>query len=142
MVIRTAFNQLHHSTSLLALSVIGMIFTYADPLAVLIIGAIGSKILLIATAGVAWDIMILCYVPTLKLYARNPIEALLLPLTALLYTLMTLDSARHFWCNKNPTWKGRVNQTGSSRIAARRVASPERIAARRASHRKQENVCR
>ena len=113
MVIRAAFNEHHHATSLLALSVIGMIFTYAAPLAVLIIGAIGSKILLIATAGVAWDIMILCYVPTLKLYACNPIEALLLPPAALLYTVMTLDSAWHFWCNKNPTWKGRVNQTGA-----------------------------
>ena len=111
MVIRTAFDQLHHSTSLLALSFIGMIITYAAPPAVFAIGATSSNFLLMATGGLAWAIMILCYLPTLNLYTRNPIEALLLPLAALLYTLMTLDSARRFWHHKNPTWKGRTNQT-------------------------------
>ncbi len=114
MVIRTAFDQLHHSASLLALSVIGMVFTYAAPPAVFAIGAISSNFLLMAIGGVAWAIMTLCYVPTLRLYARNPIEALLLPLAALLYTLMTLDSARRFWCHQNPTWKGRAIHTGAA----------------------------
>ena len=112
MVIRTAFCQLHYSASLLALSFIAMIITYAAPPAVIAIGATSSNFLLMATGGLAWAIMILCYVPTLRLYARNPIESLLLPLAALLYTLMTLDSARRFWRHKNPTWKGRTTQTG------------------------------
>lgn len=110
MVIRTAFDQLHHSPSFLGLSFIGMIFTYGAPPAVFGIGAISLNFPLIAIGGIAWAIMILCYIPTLRLYGRNPIEALLLPLAALLYTLMTLDSARRFWCHKNPTWKGRTNR--------------------------------
>ena len=110
MVIRTAFDQLHHSALFLALSVIGMIFAYVAPPAIFCIGTISSNVLVMATGGITWAIMTLCYVPTLRLYARNPIEALLLPVAALLYTLMTLDSARRFWRHKNPTWKGRTNQ--------------------------------
>lgn len=115
MVIRTAFNQLHHSACLLALSCIGMILTYVIPPAVFVVGAISLNFLLIAIGGVVWAIMILCYAPTLRLYTRRPLEALLLPIAALMYTLMTIDSAQRFWRHKNPTWKGRANQIGGAR---------------------------
>ena len=114
MVIRTAFDQLHHSASLLALSIICMILTYAVPPTVFVFGVISSNFLLIAIGSFASVIMMLCYIPTLRLYARSPIEALLLPVAALLYTLMTLDSAQRFWRHKNPTWKGRANQPGTA----------------------------
>ncbi len=115
MVIRTAFNQLHHSGYLLALSFICMILTYGVPPAVFVVGAVSSNFLMMAMGGVAWAIMILCYVPTLRLYTRRPIEALLLPIAALMYTLMTIDSAQRFWRHKSPAWKGRANQIGGAR---------------------------
>jgi hypothetical protein len=52
----------------------------------------------LALTGLAgWLLMALAYWPTLKLYGGNPGLALALPLIALFYTLMTLDSARRHW---------------------------------------------
>ena len=92
-----------------------MILTYVIPPAIFVVGAISLNFLLIAIGGVAWAIMILCYAPTLRLYTRRPLEALLLPIAALMYTLMTIDSAQRFWRHKDPTWKGRANQIGGAR---------------------------
>ncbi len=67
MVRRTAFTQLRHSYALLALTLVMLV-----PASVLLVPA---------------------YVPTLRAYGLSPLRALTLPLAALLYATMTLDSA-------------------------------------------------
>jgi hypothetical protein len=48
------------------------------------------------------------YGPTLRLYRRPAWSAaLLLPAAAVLYTLMTVDSARRHWRGRGGRWKGR-----------------------------------
>ena len=102
----------HHSACLLAFALVRSL-TYVIPPAVFVVGAMFKFSLQIATI-VVWAIMIPCYAPTLRLYTRRPLEALLLPIAALMYTLMTIDLAQR-WRHKNPTWKGRANQTGGRR---------------------------
>ena len=61
------------------------------------------------TGGAAiWALMTLSYWPTVRLYGLSPLWATLLPVIALLYTLMTLDSARRHWQGRGGAWKGRV----------------------------------
>ena len=48
------------------------------------------------------------YVPQVR-YARQPVAlALSLPVAAVLYLLMTLDSARRHHLGRGTAWKGRV----------------------------------
>jgi hypothetical protein len=55
----------------------------------------------------AWLLMAASYAPMLRHYGRSPIEALLLPKAGLLYTLMTIDSARLYYRRGGNRWKGR-----------------------------------
>jgi hypothetical protein len=45
--------------------------------------------------------------PTVLYYRQPSTAALTLPLTALLYLGMTLDSARRHWWGSGSRWKGR-----------------------------------
>ena len=56
----------------------------------------------------AWATMAVCYKPTLDLYRRPAWEALLLPVAAIFYVLMTVDSARAHWAGRGGAWKGRT----------------------------------
>jgi hypothetical protein len=47
------------------------------------------------------------YRPTLDLYGRPGASALFLPLSALMFTLMTIDSARRHLQGRGGAWKGR-----------------------------------
>ncbi|HJO85865.1 MAG TPA: glycosyltransferase [Rhodospirillales bacterium] len=109
MVCRTAFVQLNHSTLKLAGTLFGMLLIYIVPIATILIGFLIQKIELLALGLGAWALMAIAYTPTLRLYSRPAWEACLLPLAALLYTAMTLDSARQYWSNNAPAWKGRPN---------------------------------
>ena len=108
MIARSAYTQLNYSPWLLIGTVLGMLLVYlVAPLGVVLGLAWGDPAL--ALTGMAgWLLMALAYWPTLKLYGGNPLLALALPLIALLYTLMTLDSARRHWAGQGGAWKGRV----------------------------------
>lgn len=108
MVARSAYTQLSYSPWLLIGTVLGMLLVYLVPPLSLVIGLIGGQfaIALIGLAG--WLLMALAYWPTLRLYNGSPLLAFALPLIALLYTLMTLDSARRHWAGEGGAWKGRV----------------------------------
>ena len=54
-----------------------------------------------------WLLMGIAYEPTLRLYARPPWSVLTLPVAAFLFTVMTVDSARHHWQGQGGVWKGR-----------------------------------
>ncbi|GAB6053253.1 hypothetical protein JCM17960_20730 [Magnetospira thiophila] len=103
MVVRTAFVQLEHSGLMLLGTLVGMGLIYLLPPLAFLIG----DMFVAAPAGAAWLLMTFAYGPTLRLYGLSPLRALLLPLAALLYSLMTLDSARRHWIGRGGAWKGR-----------------------------------
>jgi len=109
MVCRTAIVQLDYSALKLGGTVIGMALIYLVPIAVIFVGFFSQEFELLAIGLAAWALMAISYTPTLRLYSRPAWEACLLPLAALLYTAMTLDSARQYWTNNAPLWKGRRN---------------------------------
>jgi hypothetical protein len=113
MVARSAFTQLRHSYTLLALTIAGLLLVYAIPPAALIIGAValalgsGAWAAVAAAAGAAaWALMALTYIPMLRHHGRPAPAALLLPAAAALYLAMTVDSARRH-SRGGPEWKGR-----------------------------------
>jgi len=83
MVARSAYTQLHHSP------------LHGDYLASTL-------------ALAAWLVMAWTYLPTLRDYGLSPLYAFLLPISGLLYLLMTLDSARRHRAGHGAHWKGRA----------------------------------
>ena len=55
-----------------------------------------------------WVLMTASYVPILRLYRLSPLRAPGLPLIALLYAAMTVDSARRYYAGRGGQWKGRT----------------------------------
>lgn len=108
MVARSAFTQLRYSAWLLAGCVLGMIVLYVVPPLAALEGLFDNEALLALAGAGAWATMALCYKPTLALYGRPAREALLLPVAAIFYVLMTLDSARAHWQGRGGAWKGRT----------------------------------
>ena len=105
---RTAFTQLNYSYLLLFVTVAGMIVVYVIPLISLINGVIISDWLEASLGFITWTIMTIAYLPTIKLYKLSSIWAIFLPAIALLYTLMTINSAVKYWQGKGGNWKGRT----------------------------------
>lgn len=107
MVRRSAYTQLGHSPILLAGTVWGMLLAYLAPPAALLGGAFSGNWGMAAMALAAWALMGLLYMPTLRVYRLAPIWGATLPLAAMLYVLMTLDSAGRHWRGRGGEWKGR-----------------------------------
>ncbi|MCZ8191237.1 MAG: glycosyltransferase [Microcystis sp. LE19-338.1B] len=108
MVARTAFTQLNYSTLWLIGTIFGMFLTYlAAPLG-LIWGLVLKQTSIIIISTVTLLLIALSYSPTLRLYKLSPLRALTLPLIALFYSLMTIDSALRYWRGQGGGWKGRV----------------------------------
>jgi hopene-associated glycosyltransferase HpnB len=116
MVARTAFRQLGHSWPLLALTVLGLAAVYVvPPAAVLAAPLHGSPIALVA-AAVAYGSMVRAFAPTLKLYGIGAAAGLILPVSAILYSLMTIDSARRYLVGNGGGWKARHYARRTSEI--------------------------
>jgi hopene-associated glycosyltransferase HpnB len=116
MIARSAYTQLSYSPWLLAATVIGLLGGYALPPAGVIAGfAAGAAAMpaaLAAGAGLAgWALMSLTYLPTLRMYRLSPLRAPGLPLTAMLYAAMTVDSARRHHAGRGGEWKGRTDRS-------------------------------
>ncbi|MCH8322647.1 MAG: glycosyl transferase family 2, partial [Proteobacteria bacterium] len=109
MVARTAFTQLHYSPVLLAAAVAGMAVIYMVPPTALAGGLlIGENSL--AGLGLAGCLMMAgAYGPILGLYRQPPWAAALLPVAALFYAAMTIDSAVRHWRGRGGQWKGRIH---------------------------------
>jgi hopene-associated glycosyltransferase HpnB len=108
MVARSAYTQLRHSPVLLAGTVLGLLLTYLVPPTALIAGLVLGDWLLAALGGLAWLVMAATFVPMLRHYRLSPWRAPLLPAIAVLYTAMTVDSARRHHVGRGAAWKGRV----------------------------------
>ncbi len=113
MVARSAYAQLNNSPVMLLVTLVSMSLTYLVPPLILLTwplhGNSGAGLL----ALLACLMMAAAYRPTLRFYGFSPWQALWLPFAALLYTVMTFDSARQHWLGRGGAWKGRHHGQGS-----------------------------
>ncbi|MEV0979387.1 glycosyltransferase [Streptomyces sp. NPDC049915] len=108
MVSRSAYAQLRHNPLLLLGTVAGLALVYLVPPVALIAGlASGDGALTLLGAG-GWLVMTGTYVPMLRYYRQPLWLAPLLPFTAFLYLLMTVDSAVQHYRGRGAAWKGRT----------------------------------
>ena len=123
MVARSAYTQLRYSPVALAGTVLGMVFLYLLPVGAALAGLtllIGGRAATgvpgwqagwLAVAGLAgWAIMAISYLPMLRLTRLSPARAVSLPLIGVLYTAMTVSSARRHHAGQGGEWKGRTIQ--------------------------------
>jgi hopene-associated glycosyltransferase HpnB len=116
MIARSAYLQLRHSPVLLAGTIAGLLWLYALPPAAALAGLAGLALgggaaaAWCAAAGLAgWALMAVSFAPMLRLYRLPVLRAPGLPLIAVLYAAMTLDSARRHYAGRGGEWKGRVS---------------------------------
>ncbi|QES10442.1 glycosyltransferase [Streptomyces venezuelae] len=108
MVARSAYAQLRHSPLLLAGTVAGLAVVYLVPPVALVAGLAGGDAVAAWAGGVAWAVMAGTYGPMLRYYRQPLWLAPLLPFTAFLYLLMTVDSAVRHHRGRGAAWKGRT----------------------------------
>ena len=108
MVARTAYTQLHYSPLLLFGTVVGMGLVYLAAPIGLIQSAMTHHFDRAALNLLIYGMMTVAYWPMIRFYGCPAYYAAGLPLIAVLYTLMTLDSARRHWQGQGGHWKGRT----------------------------------
>lgn len=118
MVSRSAYAQLRHSLLLLAGTVVGLAVVYLAPPVTLAVGVLTGDGAAAWTGAAAWAVMAGTYVPMLRYYRQPLWLAPVLPFTAFLYLLMTVDSAVQHYRGRGAAWKGRTY--------ARPEAAPDR----------------
>ncbi|MEU2549272.1 glycosyltransferase [Streptomyces roseolus] len=112
MVARSAYAQLRYSPPLLLGTVAGLVLVYLVPPAALVAGLVTGDAPAAWAGGAAWAVMAGTYVPMLRYYRLSAGTAPLLPFTAFLYLLMTVDSAVRHHQGRGGAWKGRVHSGG------------------------------
>ncbi|MGQ4416645.1 glycosyltransferase [Streptomyces sp. SAS_269] len=108
MVSRSAYAQLRHSPPLLLGTVAGLALVYLVPPAAVVAGAVTGSTATAVAGAPAWAVMAATYLPMLRYYRQPLWLAPLLPFTALLYLLMTVDSAVQHYRGRGAAWKGRT----------------------------------
>lgn len=109
LIARTAFTQLGYSTSVLLATIVGLVLTYLVPLVL----TFHPQAMVWRLALVAWALMTVTYLPTVRFYGLAAVWAPLLPLAAAFYSYATCVSAVRYWSGRGGQWKGRAQaQTG------------------------------
>lgn len=108
MVSRSAYAQLRHNPLVLLGTVLGLALVYLVPPLALIAGLAVASAPTALLGGLAWAVMTGTYVPMLRYYDQPLWLAPLLPFTAFLYLLMTVDSAVQHYRGRGAAWKGRT----------------------------------
>jgi hopene-associated glycosyltransferase HpnB len=104
LIARTAFTQLNYSSLLLLGTVLGMLLTYLLP----VLLVFDAHPLAWRPAFLAWALMTITYLPTVRFYRLSPLWALTLPVAAAFYSYSTCLSALRFWLGHGGQWKGRA----------------------------------
>jgi hopene-associated glycosyltransferase HpnB len=104
MISRTAFNQLRHSSLLLAGTLAGLAVSYVLP----VVLTLSTRTPYSLLGAAAWLLMIAAYTPMVRFYRLNPLWALVLPVIAVFYSAATIHSAVRFWRGRGGEWKGRL----------------------------------
>ena len=111
MVARSAYTQLRQSPLLLAATLTGMALSFlASPLVGLTAYLHGQNVAAVIAFS-TWSLMAMSAVPTYRLYRQPVWLATFLPLSAVFYCAMTLDSAVRHWGGRGGRWKDRVLST-------------------------------
>ncbi|MYR91033.1 glycosyltransferase, partial [Streptomyces sp. SID685] len=108
MVSRSAYAQLRHSPPLLLGTVAGLALVYLVPPVAVLAGAAAGSAPVAGVGALAWAVMAGTYLPMLRYYRQPLWLAPLLPYTAFLYLLMTVDSAVQHYRGRGAAWKGRT----------------------------------
>jgi hopene-associated glycosyltransferase HpnB len=108
MVARSAYAQLRHNPLVLLGTVLGLALIYLLPPVAAIGGAVAGAWPLCALGAASWAVMAGTYLPMLRYYGQPRWLAALLPCTAALYLLMTVDSAVQHYRGRGAAWKGRT----------------------------------
>ncbi|MFI8949564.1 glycosyltransferase [Streptomyces sp. NPDC053750] len=108
MVSRSAYAQLRHNPLVLAGTVVGLALVYLVPPVAAVVGAATGSTATTLLGGAAWLVMAGTYMPMLRYYRQPLWLAPLLPFTAFLYLLMTVDSAVQHYRGRGAAWKGRT----------------------------------
>ena len=109
MVVRSAYTQLRYSPLLLAGTLAAMAVTFLIPPVLVLTVPIHGNMLAAAAGLAAWGLMTVSVWPTFALYRQSSWLALLLPVAAAFYSVMTFDSALRHWRGRGGAWKGRVH---------------------------------
>ncbi len=104
MVSRSAFAELRYSPFRLAGVIAGMALVYLAPPFFAVFSHGAAR----AAGAIAWAMMALALMPTLRLYRRPLAGALALPAIAAAYVAFTLESAIQYWRGRGGYWKGRI----------------------------------
>ena len=104
MVARSAFAELRYSPLRLAGAIGGMALVYVAPPLFAIFARGPAQ----AAGLLAWAMMALSLMPTLRLYGRPLVGGLALPAIAAAYVAFTFDSALQYWRGRGGYWKGRI----------------------------------
>lgn len=86
----------------------GLTVVYLVPPLALVVGLAAARPAPAWAGGLAWLLMAGTYLPMLRYYRQSAALAPLLPFTALLYLLMTVDSAVLHHRGRGAAWKGRT----------------------------------
>ncbi|MFE9405769.1 glycosyltransferase [Streptomyces sp. NPDC006530] len=108
MVSRSAYAQLRHNPLVLLGTVAGLALVYLAPPVTFLAGLAGGGAGAAWAGGLAWLVMAVTYLPMLRYYRQPLALAPALPFTALLYLLMTVDSAVQHYRGRGAAWKGRT----------------------------------
>ena len=104
LIARTAFTQLGYSSLALIGTLLGMLVTYVVPVAFTFVAQTTAWRL----GLVAWALMAVTYLPTVRFYRLSPLWAPLLPFAAVFYSYATWLSAARYWLGRGGQWKGRA----------------------------------
>jgi hypothetical protein len=108
MVSRSAYAQLRHNPLVLLGTVAGLALVYLVPPVAVLAGLATGSAATVLPGAAAWLVMTGTYVPMLRYYRQPLWLAPLLPFTAFLYLLMTVDSAVQHYRGRGAAWKGRT----------------------------------
>ncbi len=104
MVARSAYAEMRYSPLRLAGAIAGMAVVYVAPPLFAIFARGPAQ----AVGALAWAMMAISLMPTLRLYGRPVVGALALPAIAVAYVAFTFDSALQYWRGRGGYWKGRI----------------------------------
>ena len=119
MVRRTAFTELNYSWLRLIGTVVGLAVTFGLPPIFFLCGLVffglpsivdvdvsaRLALLLVLEGGIAWGLMTTVYLPGVRFFDLRRVWGLSLPLAAMLYQAMTLDSAFRHLRKKRVDWR-------------------------------------
>jgi hopene-associated glycosyltransferase HpnB len=104
MITRTAFVQLRFSWLILVATTLAMAVIWLLP-PILTLTQHGAARLY---GAIAWIMLIISYIPTLRRFNRSLIWAVALPVIALFYMAATIASAINHYTGRGVAWKGRA----------------------------------